>query len=87
VVQYQKLALESQGAEPLQVTSARALSDEDLRALVTRIERAYNRKFHVTQRVDPSLIGGLRLMMGDSRIHRSVSRPLAQLSRRLSGTA
>jgi F-type H+-transporting ATPase subunit delta len=52
--------------------------------LVARLESVYGKKFEVTEVVDPSLIGGLRLMMGDRRIDDSISGRLNTLARELS---
>ena len=81
--QYEALEMQARGAEPLTVTSAKQLSPEELRELVNRLERIYSKKFEVTQRVDPVLIGGLRIMMGDRRIDGSVEGRLEELTRTL----
>jgi F-type H+-transporting ATPase subunit delta len=83
VRQYEVLQMQARGAEPLTVTSAKQLSNEQLRAVVSRLETAYGKKFDVTQQVDPDLIGGLRIMMGDRRIDGSVEGRLQELSRTL----
>lgn len=83
VRQYDALELEARGAEPLTITSARELSSEDLRAMVARLESLYGKKFDVRQRVDPGLIGGVRIMMGDRRIDGSVEGRLQELTRTL----
>ncbi|HEU5480858.1 MAG TPA: ATP synthase F1 subunit delta [Candidatus Tumulicola sp.] len=85
--EYRKLQLAARGAEPLTVTSARALSSAELSALVERLERLYGKKFEVTTVVDPSLIGGVRILMGDRRIDGSVAGRLDALSRTLFATA
>lgn len=83
VRQYAQLEMDARGAERLTVTSARDLSGEELHQLVSRLERLYGKKFDVTQRVDPKLIGGVRLTMGDRRIDGSVEGRLDELSRTL----
>jgi F-type H+-transporting ATPase subunit delta len=83
VRQYDALQLQARGAEPLTITTAKQLSDQELRALVSRLEGVYGKKFEVTQRVDPGLIGGVRVMMGDRRIDGSVEGRLEELSRTL----
>ncbi len=83
VVEYKKLELAARGAEPLGVTMAKELASDDLRAMVDRLERAYGKRFDVTVKVDPSLIGGVRLMMGDRRIDGSVAGRLEELTRTL----
>ena len=85
--EYRKLQLAARGEEPLTVTSARALSSAELSALVERLERLYGKKFEVTTVVDPSLIGGVRILMGDRRIDGSVAGRLDALSRTLFATA
>ncbi len=83
VTQYDVLQMQARGAEPLTVTSAKELSNEKLRELVGALEKIYSKTFDVTQRVDPGLIGGVRIMMGDRRVDGSVEGRLEELSRTL----
>ncbi|MEO9170627.1 MAG: ATP synthase F1 subunit delta [Candidatus Baltobacteraceae bacterium] len=83
LVEYRKLERTARGAEPLTVTTARNLSETDLRSLVARLEGVYGKKFEVAVRHDPSLIGGVRIMMGDRRIDGTVAGRLEQLARNL----
>ena len=83
VRQYAVLELQARGAEPLTVTSAQALTADELRKMVERLEQAYQKKFDVTQSVDPGLIGGVRITMGDRRIDDSIAGRLEDLSRTL----
>lgn len=83
VAQYDVLQMQARGAEPLTVTSAKELSREKLGELVSALEKIYSKTFDVTQRVDPSLIGGVRIMMGDRRVDGSVEGRLEELSRTL----
>ncbi len=52
-------------------------------ALVARLEKIYNKTFAVTRRVNPALLGGLRITMGDRRIDGSVAGRLDDLARDL----
>jgi len=83
VRQYDALQLEARGEEPLTVTSARELSPAELRSLVERLERLYEKRFSATQTVQPDLIGGVRIMMGDRRIDGTVEGRLEELTRTL----
>jgi F-type H+-transporting ATPase subunit delta len=83
VEEYRKLQLAQRGEEPLTVTSARELPRRELDALVARLERLHDKKFQVTQVVDPALIGGVRVLMGDRRLDGSVAGRLDALSRTL----
>lgn len=83
VRQYDALEMQARGEEPLTVTSAKQLSTEELRSLVGRLEKLYGKKFSVTQTVQPDLIGGVRIMMGDRRIDGSVQGRLEELTRTL----
>jgi ATP synthase F1 delta subunit len=87
VSEYQALQREARGAETLVLTSARPLDRGEYRALIEKLERLYGKKFEVTEQIDPSLIGGLRLVMGDRRIDATVAGRLDNLARELSFTA
>lgn len=84
VAQYDVLEQQSRGAAPLRIETARELSKTDLDALVARLTARYETAFDVTQIVDPQLIGGVRLTMGDKRIDGSIAGRLDDLARMLS---
>ncbi len=83
VLQYRHLQLASRGTEPLVVTSAMQLSDAQVASMVGRLEDVFKKKFEVTQHIDPSLIGGVRVTIGDRRIDASIAGRLEELSRTL----
>jgi F-type H+-transporting ATPase subunit delta len=83
VREYGALELAARGLEPLTITSAKPLEEAELRQLVSQLEKIYDRKFEVTQRVQPDLIGGVRILMGDRRVDGSVEGRFAELARTL----
>jgi F-type H+-transporting ATPase subunit delta len=83
VTEYRKLQMASRGTDPLTITTARKLDDAELSALVNRLQSLYGKKFEVKQIVDPNLIGGVRITMGDRRIDGTVSGQLEALARTL----
>jgi F-type H+-transporting ATPase subunit delta len=81
--EYRKLQAVESGVEPLTVRVARKLDDRELASLVARLEQVYKKRFDATQIVDPKLIGGVRILMGDRRIDGTVSGRLEALARTL----
>jgi F-type H+-transporting ATPase subunit delta len=81
--QYDVLERQGRGAEPLTITSAKPLSPQEVQAMTARLEAQYGKKFDVQHSVDPSLIGGVRIGMGDRRIDGSVAGRLEELTRNL----
>jgi F-type H+-transporting ATPase subunit delta len=86
VAEYEKLQLAQSGREPLEIVSARELTPAELDDLVQRLSRSYGRAFQVTRRVDPALLGGIRITMGDRRIDGSIAGRLDDLARDLFAT-
>jgi F-type H+-transporting ATPase subunit delta len=84
VRQYDVLEREARGAQTLTVTTARPLPKSELDALVAKLSAAFKTPFDVTQTVDPDLIGGVRLTMGDRRIDGTIAGRLDDLARMLS---
>lgn len=81
--EFDKLALAASGREALEIVSARALDARDRDAIVERFARTYGKRFAVTTRIDPSLLGGVRVTLGDRRIDGSLAGRLDDLAREL----
>jgi F-type H+-transporting ATPase subunit delta len=84
VAQYDVLEREARGAQTLRVTTARPLGQAEIDAIVAKLATAFKTPLDVTQTVDPDLIGGVRLTIGDTRIDGTVSGRLDDLARMLS---
>ncbi len=78
--QFENLKHEREGVVEAAIASAFPLSDTQRADLVSNLERRFKRKIdpHVT--VDPSLIGGVRIAVGDEVIDGSVRGMLAAMS-------
>ena len=84
VRQFDVLEREARGAQPLAIASARELSPSELEAIVARLAQAFHTKFDVTQSVEPGLIGGVRITVGDRLADGTVAGRLDDISRLLS---
>lgn len=84
VAQFDVLERQARGAQTLHVVTARPLSKTELDALVAKLATGYKTPFDVTQSVDPDLIGGVRITMGDKRIDGTIAGRLDDLARMLS---
>lgn len=67
------------------VTSARALDETQLRRLRDGLSQQYGRELRFNQVIDPSLIGGLRVQIGDDVIDSSVATRLSDVKLQLAG--
>ena len=69
---FEELKREHEGVLEAQITSAFALDDEQQSRLVRRLESKYQRKVSVQVSVDPQLIGGVKIVVGDKVLDATV---------------
>jgi F-type H+-transporting ATPase subunit delta len=62
------------------ITSAQPLTDAQHADIVGALERRYGKKIEAELDVDPQLLGGARVQVGDQVIHASVRDALAQMA-------
>jgi len=77
---YLELKNAHEGVRDAQITSAFPLDDASLRQLVADLEQRFKCKIQATVSVDPELIGGARIAVGDQVIDASVRGKLAAMS-------
>ncbi|PID15153.1 MULTISPECIES: F0F1 ATP synthase subunit delta [unclassified Sporosarcina] len=81
---FQELANEASGVAEAKVYSTRLLSVEESTAISTAFAHKVGKQsLHIENIIDPSLIGGIRLQIGNQIYDSSVSAKLARLERQL----
>jgi F-type H+-transporting ATPase subunit delta len=85
IEQFQAVAAEVQGEMLATVRAAQELSEADRDQLSAALARQYGRDVRLQVVVDPELVGGLRVEIGDDVIDGSVSSRLDDARRRLAG--
>jgi F-type H+-transporting ATPase subunit delta len=77
--QFDVLKNAREGAADALIVSAFPLEGEQLNDLVASLERKFQRKLKATVEIDPSLIGGVRVTVGDEVLDTSVRARLASM--------
>jgi F-type H+-transporting ATPase subunit delta len=77
--QFHELKNAQEGSADAQVYSAFEISAGQLSQLVATLEKKFGRKLNPTVTVDPSLIGGVRVVVGDEVLDTSVRAKLQQM--------
>ncbi|KQP64582.1 MULTISPECIES: F0F1 ATP synthase subunit delta [unclassified Nocardioides] len=85
LAEYQKVAAEVHGQGVATVRVARELSAADRERLTEVLSRQYGRPVHLNLVVDPSVIGGVKVEIGDDVIDGTVSARLDDARRRIAG--
>lgn len=80
---YEKRRNDAEGVARAVIESALPVSDADLAGLKSALERRFGRKVEATVRVNPELIGGARITVGDTVIDDSVQGRLAAMATEL----
>ena len=77
--QFQALKNATEGAADAEITSAFELSAAQVGDLVATLEKKFGRKLNPAVTVDPALIGGVRVVVGDEVLDTSVRAKLSQM--------
>jgi len=70
--QFHALKNAAEGAADAEITSAFEMTDAQVKDLVATLEKKFGRKLNPTVKVDNSLIGGVRVAVGDEVLDTSV---------------
>jgi F-type H+-transporting ATPase subunit delta len=74
---------EAEGVARARIDSAFPVTDAQLADLTAALEKRFGKKIEATVAVDPSLIGGARITVGDTVIDGTVQARLAAMARQL----
>ncbi|HZV92106.1 MAG TPA: F0F1 ATP synthase subunit delta [Caldimonas sp.] len=77
--QFQSLVDAKSGTSQATIESAFPIDDAQLAAVTTAMERRFGRKLDAHVVVDPALIGGVRVVVGDEVLDTSIRARLAQM--------
>jgi F-type H+-transporting ATPase subunit delta len=77
---FEAFRAEQEGLLEARIVSAYPLTAEQLATLAQRLEARFGRKVNATQEVDPALIGGVVIHVGDEVLDASVRGKLAELA-------
>ncbi|MDE5414699.1 F0F1 ATP synthase subunit delta [Alkalihalobacterium chitinilyticum] len=81
---YQELAYEAQGVAVAKVYTVKALSEEDKQQVSTTFAKKVGvETLHIENIIDPELIGGMKIRIGDRIYDGSIKRQLDRLQRTL----
>src|SRR5689334_11109850 len=80
---YDKLWDEEQRVLPVEITSAVELEDATVESIGERIREQTGRKVEISSHVDPDIIGGIVLRVGNSILDASIRNRLNQLRRQV----
>lgn len=87
VTEFEALVEKQQGVQRAQVVSAVPLEDAERQKLHAQIERVTGKKIRLTSDVDPRLLGGALVRIGDRVIDRTVKSLLEAMEQRLLETS
>lgn len=82
-----RLARAETGPLPVEVVSAVALTDDQQGALAAKLEAQYGHNLAYSYRIDPAILGGLVVRIGDKLIDGSVASKLAAMKQALGVTS
>lgn len=85
VAAFEELKAQDEGVLEAEITAAAKPSDAEVKALVQRLESKFGKKIEASVTVDPDIIGGIKILVGDTVIDASVRGQLQELAYTLKG--
>jgi len=82
---YEELKAQDEGTLDAEITAAAALSDAQVKTLVDQLQKKFGKKVDASVNVDPEIIGGIKIVVGDTVIDASVRGRLQELAYTLKG--
>jgi len=77
---FEELKAQDEGVLDAQIISAAKISDKEVKDLVKRLETKFGKKITASVTVDPEIIGGIKIVVGDTVIDASVKGQLQNLA-------
>jgi len=84
---FEALKAQDEGVLDAEITAAVALPDAEVKALVEKLHSRFGKKIEASVKVDPELIGGIKIIVGDTVIDASVRGQLQDLAYALQSQA
>jgi F-type H+-transporting ATPase subunit delta len=81
--EYEKLVKENKGIVVAKITTAIPLDEPLIQSLKEKLERETQKKIEMEKNVDPGIIGGVLVVLGDKVIDRTIKYQLTQLKERI----
>lgn len=85
VERFSQLVAKRQQRWIAQISSSRPLAESQVQRLETSLNKLYGRDLKINVSIDPSLVGGLVIKVGDDILDASVASRVAELRRALAG--
>ncbi len=85
--EYERLWAEANRVLPVQVTSAIELDEATTQSIGASIGQSTSRKVTLTTRVDPDILGGIVVRVGNSILDASIRSRLEQLRKQVASAA
>ena len=82
---FEDLKAQDEGVLEAEITAAANPTEAEVKALVTRLESKFGKKIEANVKVDPEIIGGVKIIVGDTVIDASVRGQLQELAYTLKG--
>lgn len=82
---YEALKAQDEGTLEAEITAAAKLSDAQVKKVVAQLQAKFGKKVEASVKVDPEIIGGIKIVVGDTVIDASVQGRLQELAYTLKG--